>query len=178
VINYFAYGTLQQGFPNWPEFADRLGDPVGRFRTSEPHGLVVPIEPGCGNPGCELLHRMAAMVPGIDGFQAEGDLFEIDRATLAAIDRLEDYDETRDPPGLFARTRVEVVGVDRDDRRLAIAYRAQDPARWRELAASGAAEILVLYDRHHAQAEPKPCCAANPGHAGPHDVRDPLATVR
>jgi hypothetical protein len=108
-IDYFAYRTLQKGFPNWPDLADQLGDPVGRFRTVEPHALVVPIKLGCGNPGCGLLHRVAALVPGVEGFHVEGDLFMIDRSALAAVDRLEDYDERRAIPGLYVGTQVEIA---------------------------------------------------------------------
>jgi hypothetical protein len=50
-LRYFAYGTLQKGFPNWLDLADRLGDPIGRFRTDEPYALVVPTQPGC----CEAI---------------------------------------------------------------------------------------------------------------------------
>lgn len=112
-LGYFAYGTLQKGFPNWPDLADRLGDPVGRFRTVEPHALVVPIQPGCVNPGCGLLHRMAALVPGVEGCHVEGDLFVIDRSVIAAIDRLEAYDETRDPPGPYVRINIKVAAIAR-----------------------------------------------------------------
>ena len=177
-IAYFAYGTLQKGFQNWPDLADRLGDPIGRFRTVAPHALVVPLEPGCGNPGCRLLHRMAALVPGVDGFHVEGDLFMIDRATLAAVDRLEDYEPGRRPPGLYERVEVEVVALDRRRTVVAMAYRVREPARWRALATSGAAELLTQYVHDLARAEAKRCCRLHPGHDGPHDVVDPLASVR
>ena len=176
-IDYFAYGTLQKGFANWPDLADELGDPVGRFCTVQPHGLVVPIQPGCANPGCGLLHRMAAMVAGIDGSHVEGDLFEIDRSALAAIDRLEAYDPSRQLPGLYVRTEIEVVAAGGGEIRLATAYSVREPDRWRALVASGRAELLVRYEHHLADARPKLCCVENPGHRGPHDVIDPLASL-
>jgi gamma-glutamylcyclotransferase (GGCT)/AIG2-like uncharacterized protein YtfP len=177
-IGYFAYGTLQKGFPNWPDLADRLGDPVGRFRTVAPHALVVPTQPGCGNPGCGLLHRMAALVPGVEGFHVEGDLFMVEPSAIAAIDRLEDYDERREPPGLYVRTRVQVAALAVGDVHSAVAYCVRDPAPWRALVARGEAELLARYEARVASVTPKRCCVADRGHAGPHDVVDPLATVR
>lgn len=174
-LRYFAYGTLQKGFPNWADLADRLGDPVGRFRTVEPHALVVPTRPGCGNPGCGLLHQMAVLVGGVEGFRVEGDLFNIDRSTLAVIDALEDYDEAREPPGLYVRTQVKVARLADGSVCDAIAYRARQAAPWQALVTGGQAELLVRYERRLADVTPKRCCADNPGHAGPHDVIDPFA---
>ncbi|HEX2015254.1 MAG TPA: gamma-glutamylcyclotransferase family protein [Solirubrobacteraceae bacterium] len=173
-IAYFAYGTLQKGFPNWPDLAHLIGDPVGRYRTAEPHGLVVPREPGCANPGCGLLHRMAAMVPVPGDVHVEGDLFEIDRAALAAVDELESYDESRDPPGLYVRTEIAVLSLQDGTRRQAMAYRVRDPAPWRALVASGSAEMLSRYHHGLAKAAPKRCCVEHPGHPAPHDTVDPL----
>jgi gamma-glutamylcyclotransferase (GGCT)/AIG2-like uncharacterized protein YtfP len=178
ALRYFAYGTLQKGFPNWHDLADRLGDPIGRFRTVEPHALVVPIEPGCGNPGCGLLHRMAALVPGVEPFRVDGDLFAIDRLALAEIDRLEAYDEDRQPPGLYVRTHVTVRSLAGGSVCEAIAYCARDPARWQALVSTGDAELLSRYERRFADATPKACCVTDPGHTGPHDMLDLFAEKR
>jgi hypothetical protein len=62
--------------------------------------------------------------------------------------------------------------------RLATAYRVREPARWRALATTGAAQLLERYEHHLASAEPKRCCVIEPGHSGPHDVIDPLTAVR
>ena len=177
-LHYFAYGTLQRGFPNWPDLASLLGEPLGRFRTVKPHAVVVPIQPGCGNPGCGMLHRMAALVPGVDGHRVQGDLFAIDRSGLPAIDRLEGYDERRHPPGLYVRCGLEVEPVAGGEPRVALAYLVSEPELWRALAAGGAAELVEHYESRHAEVEPKRCCVAAPGHPGPHDVIDPLAQVR
>jgi gamma-glutamylcyclotransferase (GGCT)/AIG2-like uncharacterized protein YtfP len=174
-LRYFAYGTLQKGFPNWLDLADRVGDPIGRFRTVEPHALVVPIRPGCWNPGCGLLHRMAALVPGVEASGVEGDLFAIDQSTLAEIDRLENYDEERPATGLYVRTHVKVRDLAGGSVHEAIAYCARDPAPWQTLVSSGRAELLGCYERRFAGAAPKACCIAEPGHVGPHDVIDPFA---
>lgn len=174
-IGYFAYGTLQKGFPNWPDLADQLGEPVGRFRTVEPHALVVPIQPGCGNPGCGMLHRMAALVPGVPGFRVDGDLFMIDRCALAAVDRLEAYDDRREPPGLYVRTSIEIASIADDQVRAAITYRVRDPTAWLALVTRRAAELHERYEHHLAHATLKQCCIRNPRHHGPHDVLDPLA---
>ncbi len=102
----------------------------------------------------------------------------IDPSTLAAIDRLEDYEEGHNPPGMYSRTEVEVVRLDDRHSQLAMAYRVREPARWRALVTSGAAQLLERYEHHLAHAEPKRCCVIDPGHSGPHDAIDPLATVR
>jgi gamma-glutamylcyclotransferase (GGCT)/AIG2-like uncharacterized protein YtfP len=173
---YFAYGTLQRGFPNWHDLADRLGEPIGRFRTVEPHALVVPVQPGCANPGCGLLHRMAALVPGVDAFEVEGDVFAIDRSALAEIDRLEDYEEERQPPGLYLRTNVTVRPMAGGAPREAIAYCARDPEPWLALVKRGRAELHRRYEQRFADATPKACCVRDPGHAAPHDVLDLFAS--
>ena len=173
-LRYFAYGTLQKDFPNWHDLADRLGDPTGRFRTVEPHALVVPRQPGCWNPGCRLLHRMVALVPAVEGFHVEGDVFAIDRSTLAAIDRLEGYDENDQTPGLYVRTRVVVLSLVGGSGGDAIAYRARDPAAWLALVSGGRAELFERYERRFAHATPKACCLRHPDHEGPHDVLDPF----
>jgi gamma-glutamylcyclotransferase (GGCT)/AIG2-like uncharacterized protein YtfP len=174
-LRYFAYGTLQKGFPNWLDLADRLGDPIGRFCTDEPYALVVPTQPGCWNPGCGLLHRMAALVPGVASLRVEGDLFAIDRSALAEIDRLENYDEDRPTSGLYVRGRVHVRPLSGGSVLEAIAYCVRDPAAWLALVSSGRAELLARYERRFAGATPKACCSAKPGHTGPHDVIDPFA---
>jgi gamma-glutamylcyclotransferase (GGCT)/AIG2-like uncharacterized protein YtfP len=174
-LRYFAYGTLQKGFPNWLDLADRLGDPIGRFRTAGPYALVVPLEPGCWNPGCGLLHRMAALVPGVAALRVEGDLFAIDRSALAEIDRLENYDDQRPTSGLYVRGHVHVRPLSGGSVLEAIAYRVRDPAPWLALVSSGRAELLASYERGFASATLKACCRAEPGHAGPHDVIDPFA---
>jgi gamma-glutamylcyclotransferase (GGCT)/AIG2-like uncharacterized protein YtfP len=171
-LAYFAYGTLQKGFPNWPYMADRLGEPLGRFRTVAPHGLVVPLAAGCPNPGCRLLHRMAALVPDVEGSRVEGDLFEIDEAALTAIDRLEGYDLTGGREGPYVRVSIEVAPLDGGEVRVAAGYRARDPGRWRALVAAGRAELATRYGRELATAGTKRCCLDSPGHAGPHDVMD------
>src|SRR3954471_18726098 len=101
---YFAYGTTQRGFPHHRGLAALLGEPAGRFRTVAPHAIVVPRRAGCGNPGCQFVHRMAALVPGGD-LHAEGDGFLVGEAGLAELDAL----ETRGP---YVRARVEVVAPD------------------------------------------------------------------
>ena len=64
-IHYFAYGTLQKGLSNYADMTDVLGEPAGRFRTVDPFAVVVPLKAGCANPGCNLLPRMATLVPQV-----------------------------------------------------------------------------------------------------------------
>jgi hypothetical protein len=120
---------------------------------------------------------MAVLVAGVEGFQVEGDLFAVGRSALAAIDRLEGYDEEREPPGLYERIRLTVAPAGGGAGRDAFAFRIRDPAPWRALAASGGAELVTRYEKRHAHASPKRCCVVEPGHAGPHDVVDPFAAA-
>jgi gamma-glutamylcyclotransferase (GGCT)/AIG2-like uncharacterized protein YtfP len=87
-IHYFAYGTLQQGLSNYADMGAVLGEPRGRFRTLEPFAVVVPHAPGCANPGCNLLHRMAMLVPDVGSLHVEGDVYLVDTDGLRVIDRL------------------------------------------------------------------------------------------
>jgi gamma-glutamylcyclotransferase (GGCT)/AIG2-like uncharacterized protein YtfP len=162
VIPYFAYGTTQQGFPHHRELYDLLGEPVGRHRTVEPYAIVVPHEAACNNPGCRFVHRMAALVPFEGDLHAEGDVFLVSEAALAALDRLE-------LSGPYTRETV-VVGEY-----AAQAYPVREPDRWVELVRRGRAAALPAYPRELANAVNtlKPCCEASPGHPPPHDVIEP-----
>jgi gamma-glutamylcyclotransferase (GGCT)/AIG2-like uncharacterized protein YtfP len=165
VIAYFAYGTTQQGFTHHRRLAGLLGEPVGRVRTAAPHAVVVPRRAACSNAGCEYVHRMAVLVPGL-GPHVEGDLFEIGETAAAAIDALE-----TGPGSPYLRAQIEVSGE-----RTARAYLAREPARWRALVERGGADALSTYPFDLAATEElKPCCLRAPGHPPPHDVVDPLA---
>ena len=169
MIAYFAYGTTQEGFVHHRRLADVLGEPVERVRTVDAHAVVVAREPACSNPGCEFVHRMAALVAGVEPLRVEGDLFLVAEDAIAVLDRLE-------LSGPYSRDRVEVVAVAGGDSRAAVAYLAREPARWRALLDAGRAEALAAYPRHLASAERlKDCCVRSRGHAGTHDVIDPLA---
>jgi gamma-glutamylcyclotransferase (GGCT)/AIG2-like uncharacterized protein YtfP len=160
---YFAYGTTQRGFPHHRELYDLLGEPVGRFRTVEPYAIVVPRQAACSNPGCRFVHRMAALVPRDWDVHAEGDVFLVSDEALAALDRLE-------LSGPYTRATIDVGEY------AAQAYPVRDPERWAGLVRRGQADALAAYPRELATAATlKPCCQAEPGHAPPHDVVDPLS---
>jgi gamma-glutamylcyclotransferase (GGCT)/AIG2-like uncharacterized protein YtfP len=166
VIAYFAYGTTQRGFTHHRRLVDLLGEPVGRFRTVAPHAVVVPHAAACSNPGCEYVHRMAALVAGFAPLHAEGDLFLITPDALAVVDELE-------TAGPYVREEIDIISGG--DTRAAQAYRAREPDRWHALVDRGAADALTSYPRELAGAEQrKQCCLRAPGHAPPHDVVDPL----
>src|SRR3954452_16096518 len=129
-IHYFAYGTLQQGLSNHAATTDVLGEPRGRFRTVEPFAVVVPHERGCANPGCGLLHRMAALVPQVGSLRVEGDVYLVDADGLRVIDRLENYDP-EEGAGPYVRREIDVVSVDGLTQLRAQAYRVHDAAAWR-----------------------------------------------
>ena len=170
---YFAYGTLQLGFANHERFADLLGERVARARTVEDFAVVVPRQASCSNPGCPLLHRMAALVPGAGSVHAEGDLFMLDPAALLELDRLEGCADGAKGP--YVRSTIDVVAVDGTTRWRAAAYPVAEPDRWRALLESGGADAFTGYDPQMAEGTAaKPCCVRDPGHAGPHDVVDPL----
>ena len=170
-LAYFAYGTTQAGFPHHRRMAELLGPPAGRFRTADPHAVVVPREPACSNPGCQLVHRMAMLVPALGELCAEGDVILISPAALARIDALEGGAD-----GPYERVQVALEAADGGARLAAQAYRAREPARWCALVAAGGADALAAYPRELAADERlKECCRRDPGHEPPHDVLDPLA---
>jgi gamma-glutamylcyclotransferase (GGCT)/AIG2-like uncharacterized protein YtfP len=171
-VSYFAYGTTQKGFVHHRRLADLLGEPVARVRTALAHAVVVPRQAACSNPRCQYVHRMAALVPGLEPLRAEGDLFLIGDETVAALDRLE---TGSDGDGPYVRDRVAVVSFDGGDTYSAHAYLAREPARWRALVERGDADALTTYPADLAPGERlKGCCTRTPGHPGPHDVVDPL----
>jgi gamma-glutamylcyclotransferase (GGCT)/AIG2-like uncharacterized protein YtfP len=175
-IHYFAYGTLQQGLSNYADMTDVLGEPVSRFRTVEPFAVVVPHEPGCANPGCNLLHRMATLVPEVGSLRVEGDVYRVDAGGLRVIDRLENYDGEQGP-GPYVRRDIELVSIDGSTQLMAKAYRVRDPDRWRALLQIGRADAVARYTADMAISTPKDCCVREPGHAGAHDTIDPLRVV-
>jgi gamma-glutamylcyclotransferase (GGCT)/AIG2-like uncharacterized protein YtfP len=172
-IPYFAYGTLQVGFPNHGRFVELLGDRIGRARTVEAYAIVVPKRPACSNPGCPLLHRMAALVPGVEPFRVDGDLFMLEPDALAELDRLEGCSDGALGP--YVRGNIDVVALDGAGTWRATGYPAREPGRWRALLDRGGAEASSEYQASlSAETTSKPCCVRAPGHAGPHDVVDPL----
>jgi gamma-glutamylcyclotransferase (GGCT)/AIG2-like uncharacterized protein YtfP len=172
-VPYFAYGTTQKGFVHHRRLADLLGEPVARARTVTAHAVVVPREAACSNPGCQYMHRMAALVPGLEPLRAEGDLFLIGDDAVAVLDRLETGSAGLDGP--YVCDRLTVVSLDGAGTYSAHAYVAREPAHWRALVERGDADALTSYPHDLASGEQhKDCCARAPGHPGPHDVVDPL----
>jgi gamma-glutamylcyclotransferase (GGCT)/AIG2-like uncharacterized protein YtfP len=169
VHAYFAYGTTQRGFAHHRRLAPLLSEPIGRYRTASAHAVVVPRRAACSNPGCPYVHRMAALVPGLEPRRVDGDLFLVSDAALAELDRLE---TAAGAPYI----RATVAVTSSEGTREAEAYLARDPERWRALVAAGRADALESYPRELAGEQAlKACCVRAPGHAPPHDVVDPLA---
>jgi gamma-glutamylcyclotransferase (GGCT)/AIG2-like uncharacterized protein YtfP len=172
-VPYFAYGTTQKGFVHHRRLADLLGEPVARVRTVTAHAVVVPRAAACSNAGCQYVHRMAALVPGLEPLRAEGDLFLIGDDALAVLDRLETGSAGFDGP--YARDSLTVVSLDGAGTYSAHAYVVREPERWRALVERGEADALPSYPHDLASGEQlKDCCDRDPGHRGPHDVVDPL----
>lgn len=95
----FVYGTLKEGFPN---FARNPGQRLpGTFRTRQPFPLYV----------VQLLHEDRAPwlvnQPG-QGMRVSGQIFEVDDATLRAMDR---FEEVGLPSG-YARCTLELEPAD------------------------------------------------------------------
>jgi gamma-glutamylcyclotransferase (GGCT)/AIG2-like uncharacterized protein YtfP len=147
-IHYFAYGTLQKGLSNYADMTDVLGEPAGRFRTAEAFAVVVRHEPGCSNPGCNLLHRMATLVSGVGSLRVEGDVYLVDAEGLRLIDRLENY-EGEDGTGPYVRREIEVVSIDGRTQLTAHAYRVRDPAPWRNARRAGPSRRCCPLHRRH-----------------------------
>jgi hypothetical protein len=167
AVPYFAYGTTQRGFTHHRRLG--LGSPVGRYRTVAAHAVVVPHRAGCNNPGCEYVHRMAALVPGLD-LRVDGDLFLIGEDAAAAIEALE-----TGPDSPYVRGEVEIAPTRGGEAVRARAYLAREPARWLGLVERGEADALASYPRELAAAETrKDCCVREPGHPPPHDVLSPF----
>src|SRR5262245_38727236 len=109
---------------------------------------------------------MAALVAGFEPLHAEGDLFLITPDALTVVDALE-------TAGPYVREEIEVVSGG--DTRVAHAYRAGEPDRWRALVERGGADALASYPRElGASDQRKDCCRRGPGHAPPHDTSDPF----
>src|SRR4029079_7606144 len=93
----------------------------------------------------QYVHRMAALVPGIEPLRAEGDLFDIPDAAIAVIDALETG--FAGDQGPYVRQRITVVSVTGARRCDAEAYVAREPARWHLLVERGGGEALEAYPR-------------------------------
>jgi gamma-glutamylcyclotransferase (GGCT)/AIG2-like uncharacterized protein YtfP len=167
AVAYFAYGTTQRGFTHHRRLG--LGEPAGRYRTVAAHAVVVPRRAACSTPGCEYVHRMAALVPGFE-LRVDGDLFLIGEEAAAAIEALE-----TGPASPYVRAEVEIAPVDGGASVRARAYVAREPERWRALLERGEADALASYPRELATVEEhKDCCLRAPGHPPPHDVLSPF----
>lgn len=176
LVPYFAYGTTRQGFAHHRRLAGLLGEPVGRVRTASAHAVVVPRRAACSNPGCPYVHRMAALVAGLDPLHVEGDLFLVSNNAIAVFDGLELG--SAGLAGPYVRETLAVETLDGADAYAAQVYLAREPARWRALVELGKAEALATYPRDLASGEQlKDCCERAPGHPPPHDVVDPLSAT-
>ncbi len=176
-ILYFAYGTLQRGFPNHAAFADALGEPLGRYRTVDAYPLVVPRRPACTNPGCRFVHRMCVLLPDRGaGLPVEGELFAVEPFTLERLDLLEHYVAGDEAASTYIRRTVAVAALDGDAAPVeAEVYFVGAADSWRTLLERGGADAVPRYERSLAEGPLKECCRREPGHDGPHDVVDPFS---
>jgi len=103
----FTYGTLKRGFQNEPLLADQ--NFLGKAVLATPKWLLYEVR---GN------YSFPALVPGFDGYQVYGELYEVSDKCLAVLDRLEGVNV-----GLYARVFVEVLLSDGRLVEEVIAYR-------------------------------------------------------
>jgi gamma-glutamylaminecyclotransferase len=115
----FVYGTLKQGFPNTHLNAGVRR--AGRYRTRERLPMVLL---GDGHVPCILLE------PG-SGHQVIGEVYEVDAAALAVMDRLERIGEADG----YLRIPIEVVAEGEGDAEaITVDVYAKSPAQAEGLA--------------------------------------------
>lgn len=91
----FVYGSLKEGFPNFHANAGRRL--AGEYRTEDAYPLLL----FDGQLPCLLPLRGR-------GLPVKGQVFEVERAALAAMDRLERVGE----PGGYTRRTIRVLRTD------------------------------------------------------------------
>lgn len=95
----FVYGTLKEGFPNFARNPGRRVD--GAYRTQQPYPLYVVQLPN------EDRAPWLVDQPGA-GHQVAGEVFEVDAASLAAMDAFEEVGL----PGGYLRSDIVVEAID------------------------------------------------------------------
>ena len=128
----FVYGSLKEGFPN---FHVNTGRRVpGLYRTAQPHPLYL----------AEGVLPCLLDAPG-HGHRVLGQLFEVDEAGLAALDRFERVGE----PGGYQRLTLDVEPADGGAAALPAFFYAQPPSR---LAGAGPhVGPIAEYTHEHAR---------------------------
>ncbi len=97
----FVYGTLKEGFPNFPFNPGKRVE--GSFRTRQPFPFYV-VQLTDEDRAPWLMNR-----PG-QGVQVVGQVFEVDAPTLQSMD---DFEEVGQPTG-YVRVEVELEAVHLD----------------------------------------------------------------
>lgn len=93
----FVYGTLKKGFPNHDRYMQQARR-IGTFRTRERYRLVLNGD----------RYSPCMMAGAGRGWRVVGELYAVDRAGLALMDRLERIDL----PDGYRRHRIRVDRVD------------------------------------------------------------------
>ena len=90
----FVYGSLKQGFPNFPVNQGRRV--AGEFKTLLRHPFFL------------IRGQLPCLLPADgSGFQVLGQLFDVTASDLAAMDRLERVGE----PGGYRRVEIDVLAA-------------------------------------------------------------------
>jgi gamma-glutamylcyclotransferase (GGCT)/AIG2-like uncharacterized protein YtfP len=172
-VYYFTYGTLQYGYPNHTRHAHLLGRRIGIYRTLERFPLIVPSKAACSNPGCQFVHRMGALlaVPG-EGHHVKGEVYRLASGSLSALDALENYRKDDEAASAYLRRAITLERLDGDgpDTVSATVYFMNGGDFFLQLYRDGQADMVSYYTREMATGHEKPCCRADPSHAGPHVV--------
>jgi gamma-glutamylcyclotransferase (GGCT)/AIG2-like uncharacterized protein YtfP len=98
VTRLFVYGTLKRGHPNHRHLAGQTF--VGEATTAPLYRLV------------DLGFYPAMQRLGPDGLAVRGELWDVDDAALAAIDRLEGFDPDRPDWCMYRREPIDVPGFE------------------------------------------------------------------
>ncbi|WP_367990568.1 gamma-glutamylcyclotransferase family protein [Vibrio sp. NTOU-M3] len=102
----FVFGTLKQGFPN---FNSNAGQRItGRYKTRHCYPLYLVGE----------RHSPWMVLEQGKGFSVVGEIYQVDKATLTAMDKLERVGEADG----YRRVTIEVTNIDNGDVRQVDAY--------------------------------------------------------
>ncbi|AXI54883.1 hypothetical protein C1J05_10595 [Sulfitobacter sp. JL08] len=151
---YFTYGSLKRGFPNFEKNAKLLSDFVGVATTTQALPLIVQKTPGCNNPNCGFLHRMATLVDKKgSGKHISGEVYRVTARGLKELDRLEGYDPNNHENNTYVRKTIAVEVEGKTEK--AFCYFIVNAAQYEAAVSAGESEIVSEYTQEMAIAIPK-----------------------
>jgi gamma-glutamylcyclotransferase (GGCT)/AIG2-like uncharacterized protein YtfP len=170
---YFTWGTLKRGFANHDNYKEVLDDFVGEYSTKNQFTMIVPNEVFCPNPGCQWVHHIGALMDAVPGHgdHIQGEVFNVTRAGIKKLDKLENYSRCWFKKSTYIRKRVELVAKDTSEIITAFIYIINDGRPFLNLLSCEKAVSTPTYTKKMDDdgRVKKQCCVKNPGHCGPHD---------